>query len=583
MDRFFRVRVNFGGHLAETVKVAVSEHLGQDVSIREDPIASALGDLLDRHPEALVAGVEDSDSGHPTLVAPPAFMGLPAESAASGPMLIDHVVASDRVAVAKMWGRARLQGAAVALVTLADEQDRSGALYCFDLRHQHHRMMVLVFVPGATDIDFLDDVLYPVAVPARFASATKNETAVITSADEALTQILGWPINELVGQPTLNFIHPDDREVGIEAWMHMLEAPGPGRRVRLRHQHSDGRWVWLEVTNHNRLHDPEHGDVLCQMVDISEEMAANESLRAREQLLAQLTDTVPIGLFHASIRGEMLFANRRLQEVTGTAPCTTLEEQLAGVAPQDRASVASALRMATAGSDADVEFALNAGSLVRHCSMSVRPLLEDNGVVSGLTGCIEDITEVIRTRRALEVKAATDPLTGCLNREAILTSLQGFLDRPPPFQGASRLGTAVIFIDLDGFKAINDRLGHAAGDTLLVSLTSRVRTAIRSGDLIGRYGGDEFVVVCPDVTGPEQALTIADNLNQRAFHTIVSSADDDSPILASTGVAWTDILALPAARLIEAADAAMYRSKQAGRAQPVLAPPFNAHQADPRG
>lgn len=537
-----------------------------------DPIEGALLDLLGRHPAAMVAGLEDVGDGHPRLIAPPAELAPPGAMSQDASSMIDHVVAADRVAVARMWGRARLRGISAAVVRLIGEVD-PGTLYCFDLR-ERHRMMVAVFLPGITDSEGLANVGLPASVPARFARASKSESAVFLSVDPALTQILGWPMDELLGRPTLELIHPDDREDGIEAWMEMLDHPGPGRRVRLRHRHRDGSWIWLEVTNHNRLSDPTHRDVLCEMVDISEEMAAQEGLKAREQLLAQLTEAIPIALFHTSVTGDLLFANRRLQDLTASPLRGTLEQQLAGVAADDHGLVQRALTLASAGSDADVEFGLHADGDLRHCRMSLRPLIDGNGAVNGLTGCIEDITDSIRTRRELELKASSDPLTGCLNREAVLAAIQTLLDRHHPTQGFTHAGTAVVFMDLDGFKAVNDRFGHAAGDELLVSLTAKLRASIRSGDLIGRMGGDEFVVVCPEVKGRDEALAIAGNLHRRVFE----AADADSPqwgsLLASAGVAWTDAVALPASALVDAADSAMYESKRAGNGEPVLAPPL---------
>jgi diguanylate cyclase (GGDEF)-like protein/PAS domain S-box-containing protein len=553
--------------------MTIDERLGRHPSRAADPVESALAALVARHPEAIIAGVEDVADGHPRLVPLPAGFERPDGLKADAAAVIDDVVAADRVAVAKAWGRARRRGTAKAAVRLRSDPGHPGALYFFDVRARYG-VMVLVFLPGVADASPPVETARPPAGPTRFARATKNEVAVITGTDGALSEILGWPAAELVGRPTLQFVHPDDRETGIEAWMEMLETAGPGRRVRLRHQHRNGRWIWLEVTNHNRLADPEHGDVLCEMLDISEEMAAHEAVRAREQLLAQLTESVPVALFHTNGAGDLLFANRRLQDLTGRPRCRTLQEQLAHVAPEDQNLTSQALAMASAGSDADVSFTIRGDSGIRHCKMSVRPLADASGAVTGLTGCIEDVTDIMRTKLALEVKAASDPLTGCLNREAVLRAIQRLLDRP--LHGGPRRGTAVIFIDLDGFKAVNDDLGHAAGDDLLVSLTQRMRGAIRAGDLIGRFGGDEFLVVCPDVTGPSEALAIAENLNRHAFPSTGTAGADAGSLVASVGVAWSDLVALPAARLVQAADAAMYESKRAGRAQPVLSPPVQA-------
>ena len=106
----------------------------------------------------------------------------------------------------------------------------------------------------------------------------------------------------MVGHRSIEFIHPDDHALAIDNWMEMLALPGPGRRVRLRHRRKDGSWVWFEVTNHNLLDDPDHGCVVCEIVDISEEMAAHEELRAREQLLDRLAEAIPLGLSRSTRR-----------------------------------------------------------------------------------------------------------------------------------------------------------------------------------------------------------------------------------------------------------------------------------------
>ena len=529
---------------------------------RPDGIEKALAALLEAHPTAEVAAIDALAS--PALVPVPPSVGVAREQMAGAPTMLELVVPADRVIAAKLWGQAHRHGTASAPVRLERQPDRPGFLCFFDVRAVHG-VMVVVFVEGSGQTGpVLATRPLPLRRP-RFARAGKDAGAAYRWVDPALSAMLGWAPDEVIGHRTLEFVHPDDHEVGVANWMEMLDTPGRGHRVRLRHRHRDGTWVWLEVTNFNRLATAEHGDVLTEIVDISEEMAALEALRAREQLLAQLTDSVPVGLFHADAMGHLLFSNRRLHDITGPAAARTLDEQLAAVVGEDRAALEAALRSPRA----DVEIALRAADgTVTHCSLKVRALTDDEGNASGLTGCLEDITAMVRSRRELEAKAATDPLTGCLNREATLVGLQAVLDGPAPDE--RRRGTAVIFVDLDGFKRINDDLGHAAGDAFLVTVADRMRASIRPGDLLGRFGGDEFVVVCTGVPGPAEAFEIAGTLGRRAFQR-PGDGTGATPSRASIGVAWTDTPGASGTQLIEAADAAMYVSKRAGRGEPTMA------------
>ena len=116
------------------------------------------------------------------------------------------------------------------------------------------------------------------------------------------------------------------------------------------------------------------------------------------------------------------------------------------------------------------------------------------------------MTDSIAMREELRRRATHDELTGCLNRAAITRALEQSIDDGEP--GAQR---ALLFIDLDGFKEVNDDHGHAAGDELLRAVAGHLRASVRAGDLVGRLGGDEFLVLCPDMDELE-ARRLADRL-----------------------------------------------------------------------
>ena len=168
----------------------------------------------------------------------------------------------------------------------------------------------------------------------------------------------------------------------------------------------------------------------------------------------------------------------------------------------------------------------------------------------------------IRLQRQLEILALHDGLTGLGNRALLHEQVSqaiaaGARDATP---------VALMFLDLDGFKAINDHLGHAAGDAVLKEVAARLRSAVRSGDAVGRYGGDEFVAICEGVDQPA-AEEIADRI-RRVIRAPFPGISQQFPISASVGVALcrpSEASTPTPELLLDIADAAMYRAKNAGR------------------
>src|SRR5690606_19504388 len=232
-----------------------------------------------------------------------------------------------------------------------------------------------------------------------------------------------------------------------------------------------------------------------------------------------------------------------------------LEAALEVLVPNDRLRARAALERALeSGAGFDLELQGRRGDAL----LWVRAIGEavgGNALAMHLTGTLQDITERKRAEEVLRVQARTDPLTGLLNRDAILGELAEWLDDPAMSQ------VAVLYIDLDRFKVVNDVLGHGAGDELLISAARRIARAVRDEGLIARFGGDEFLVVCgigDDSSRPER---IADAILD-AFGDSFRFDNEEFAITASIGIARTPADGDAVQALIQNADTAMYDSKR---------------------
>jgi diguanylate cyclase (GGDEF)-like protein/PAS domain S-box-containing protein len=325
--------------------------------------------------------------------------------------------------------------------------------------------------------------------------------------------------------------------------------------------------MWVEITNNNRLSEPGHGDVLADLLDITEEMATHEALRESEQLLRRLAESLPMGVFQIDADGQIVYTNERLHDIVGVERTQTLVEQFATVDSEDMDRLQEAVRnVVRARCDRDFEVQLRHPSLdppARRCTISLRSLTSESGLATGAVGSINDITESARLRKQLEDRATYDHLTGCLNRASIISGLDRSRQNTAPGSG-----TAVIFIDIDRFKRVNDELGHAAGDELLIAVASRLRGCVRE-DSVGRLGGDEFLVICDGVPGRDRAASIGTRIAQ-SLHGQVRVGGLSVPLRASIGVAWSDDPAVGADTLLARADAAMYVSKRNDQGEPVV-------------
>ena len=475
-----------------------------------------------------------------------------------GISLLDVVILADRRALIEAWEKTRATGGASAHVRIRQPDERTVELTFVDLRPSLG-CYVAILLPSSQQLPApLPHV--PVPEPTmgpRLARMRKSELALFTDIDEATTELLGWTRDDLMGTRSLDLVHPDDQELAVASWMELLGIPGIGRRVRLRHRRKDGSYASFEVTNYNLLDDPEQACVLAEIVDISAEMEAHEALRAREQLMDRLAEALPVGVLQLAADGRVAYRNTQLVELLATET-TTLAEVIDAVWPSDRARLADALGGVLAGRDHAQEHVRLDGPLARFCSVVARRLEDDTGLTTGAVLCLTDVTADTHQRQELTARVTVDPLTGALNRAGLDAVLQQACER-------ARIGVAVLFVDIDRFKQVNDELGHLVGDAVLMAVANDLRENCRPGDVVGRLGGDEFLVVCTDVNDRGAAAVM-----ERVRAAMGSSRSVQAGVLAevsaAVGYAWSPAGAASATELVARADAAMYEAKAAGRA-----------------
>jgi diguanylate cyclase (GGDEF)-like protein/PAS domain S-box-containing protein len=498
---------------------------------------------LNAHPDALVGAVNPSGE----TVDMPDSIPLGREHMTESRSLLELVVPEDSRAVTDAFVASLARGVGVSKVHLCSDPDEVHLLQYLDLRDRHGVILRMVIRGGDLE-DEQGERTGPrdlTSARPRLCVIQKNEVATILSIDKATTLMLGWSPEEMAGQSTLDFIHPDDHVRAIDNWMSRFvgDRTQSAHAVRLRYLCKDGSWLWIETSNDFQTLEDGSTVVESQLIDVSEEMSAVDALRQSERFLRQVTDTVPVGLFHIASDGSVAFVNPVLRQLVGDVSFSSYRE-LAGAVSSDGGRLASAIADVMAnGIDVDLGMALT-GDNGRSAMVTLRAVT-DNDKVLGILGCVVDVTE-------LKSLADTDVLTGLQNRRSIVGLLEAELAR--------RSGdVSVIFADLDGFKLVNDQYGHQVGDRLLAEVATRLSSALRPGDRIGRLGGDEFLILCPGVTSPETANAIAQRL-QDALEQPFRLSEATVHVDASLGVACGGPAAT-ADDLISRSDTAMYASK----------------------
>ena len=526
-----------------------------------------LGELVARYPDAYVSALRQN--GIPVPL--PDGLPVPQDNQAySRRAFFELIVPDDIWPAMAAWDHGRDIGAASARLRLASDPDHYVEVHVIDVTEEHGVYLELVVTEDGSNP-------WPAKAPAadvraRVATMRKDSQSFVLWVDDAITDLLGWRPEQLIGHRTLEFIDPEHVTVAVTTFVDMLRNPGCSRRARIRFRRADGSWLWVEMTNHNLLTETDDetgaGYVLAEIVDVSEEMAYQEALRNREELLRRLTDALPLGVLHVDLDGRVLYRNEQLGAILGHGEASTLEEQFANACADDRTLLRALLADVKAhAADADVDIVVEKDGEPRECRLSLRALKnvhgKETGTETGTAGAViavSDVTDSIRMRAELERRATTDSLTGCHTRSSIMSLLASSLGG-----GHARdVGTGVIFIDLDRFKRVNDQHGHAVGDEYLAQVAQRLLRTVRQHDAVGRLGGDEFLVLCDGVTSSEQLTEIADRLSD-ALGDDVEIDDGRLPVLASIGIAWSQHSMSKPDDLVALADDAMYAVKRARR------------------
>jgi len=393
--------------------------------------------------------------------------------------------------------------------------------------------------------------------------AVVDGDGLLTYASPATERLVGRPVAALLGSVPLELVHPGDRERAVAAARASFDQPGASARVEVRLRHEDESWRTVEVVVTNRVDEPAIEGFVVTALDVTEQRVVEAALTEVRARFHATFDHSPTGAALTTLDGRVLRANRSLAQMLGMD-----EKALEGVSlvalahHEDRDAAMSALQTAADG--------YGVGDRVEQCWVHAdgRPLAAtvSSSLVRGHDGeplylvtHVENTSDHQERGRLLAHQAAHDPLTGLPNRSMFLEELRLALSH-----AESRERIAVLFIDLDRFKVVNDSLGHPAGDRLLMTIADRLRAATRPSDMVARFEGDEFTVLCAGVSDESGGRAVAARLVE-AISKPVLIAEGEVFVTASVGIAIANGEMETPETLLRNADAAMHRAKDEGR------------------
>ena len=429
----------------------------------------------------------------------------------------------------------------------------------------------------------VDEVRALAQEEARYRLLADNVTDVILRSGRdsgieyvspSVTKVLGWQPSDIVGKSMRELIHPDDLPTVARAQMEVRESGGTEGRATFRVRMADGGWRW--VSDHGRTLFADDGSLaggIDSLRDVQSEHDAQEAVALQGETLRGIIDSlIDPWVLLSAVRDESgtivdfvyVDANDSACQHNHVDRASLIGSRLLTVLPEHEASgifdrYADVVESGIPLAEDDVPFTHPIdGHVGWYDNRAVK-------VGDGISLTWRDVSERYLARQALEVEAEHDLLTGIANRRQLERRLGQVVG------GQRRRGdkVAVLYLDLDNFKEINDTLGHSGGDGVLTSVAARLRRVLRDGDMVARVGGDEFVVVLDSVRSVDDASAIAEKLATTVAQPVRLG---DSAVIprVSVGVALVRE-GESAATALGAADRAMYEAKRQGRDRVVVA------------
>lgn len=406
------------------------------------------------------------------------------------------------------------------------------------------------------------------------AVAVIDTDATVLWVSDSLTSVLGWLPEELVGMSGFEFVHPDDVDEMVSLMLGLLERGHAGKATVARLIDAAGELVHMRLT----ATAPAAGwvgaagepttVVALWLHDVTAQLEAEVALRSSEaQLRSVLASNSDITMLTDERLGVM-WASPSMESLLGVPLSSIVGGSLPGFAdPADVATLTAMARRVGGGASADpttVRLITAVGERVWVELVMARA--EDPDAAGAIVVSARDVT----VRRSLETRlaqaATQDHLTRLWNRAYVIAALEESLELLEVDPSGS---LALLFVDIDRFKSINDTRGHAVGDQILVQLAARLRSLAADEDIVGRLGGDEFVIVRRRPGSDDELDGFVDRLGD-AFRFPFRVGELELVVTGSVGVVTTSAAAasrnrVTALELLRNVDIAMYRAKSDGR------------------
>ena len=390
------------------------------------------------------------------------------------------------------------------------------------------------------------------------------ERGIVVRCNRRLEQMLGYEEGGLEGKSTRAWFGSDDRWQSARDEVYSRLQAGGILDADARLVRKDGKRLWCRVLA--RALDPASPEqsAIFTLADVDQRVAAEHALKDSEQMLRLAVDTANLYYWEWDAESDQLRWGRQPGMELTAAADRTWRGYAEAVHPEDRERYLAAGRdAAERGQPFEIEYRVNARD-GRTLWLSARgvPMRDAAGRFSRMIGVSQDITERKQREEMVRFLAYHDSLTGLPNRRLLEDRLKQAL-----YQAQRRdASIGVMLIDLDDFKHVNDSSGHRTGDAVLRDVATRLGACVRKADTLARHGGDEFVIVLPDIQGDADCRIVADKV-LRALAPVFQFDGAEFQLGASIGISLFPGDAGDPDTLLRNADAAMYRAKQLGRNQ----------------